>query len=828
MNIRFADNLPAAAIAERVNMALEEVSTLVVTADPGAGKSTLLPLTVLDGRSGSGKILLLEPRRIAARQIAERMAYMIDEPVGATVGYRIRFENRTGPSTRIEVLTEGILTRMLVDDPTLEGVDTIIFDEFHERSLNSDVALALARECQQIIRHDLKIMIMSATIDSEHICKELGAGLVECAGRMFPVGIRYADRDSSPEKAAEDTAHFIRTAHKEQDGDILAFLPGEADIRRCHSLLEGALGDTEVHPLFGMLSQKEQREAILPSPEGHRKVVLATPIAETSITIEGVRVVVDSGFCRKMVFNPQSGLSHLETVRISMDMARQRSGRAGRTSEGICYRLWTEGCERRMEENRTPEILEADLTPTVLDIAAWGENDCRRLPWLTVPPQQHILQASRTLSLIGAVDEHGSITVHGKRIAALPCHPRLSQMLLNAGNPDEKSLACDIAAILEEKDPLGRDACDCDLGARVDMLRKIRSSGGQGKQWGRIMKIAEQYRTLMRIREDNSPANPFSVGSLLGSAYPERVGQSRGNGKFLLSNGSMAYVDSSDILAAYDWIVAASLNSGQGESGRIFLGSPVDPSDLSCISYERDNVGWDSKEGRVTAQHETRIGCLMVTSRPISGNNEDLITDAICRAAVKDGLSMFDFNDRVQELQHRIAAVAEWHPELELPDMSTEAVLRRGSEWIPLYRGKASTSSELKKVDIAAVIWGLLDYEQQNAVDRIAPSRIKVPTGSMIRVEYRLGASAPVLKVRLQECFGMLDTPCVDGGKKPVLMELLSPGFKPVQLTQDLKSFWENTYFEVRKELKRRYPKHSWPDNPLEAEATGCVRKIRK
>ena len=444
--------LPAAEIADELRRALADRGCAVVTAPPGAGKSTLLPLTILDG---SGKILMLEPRRLAARQIAIRMAELIGEPAGKTVGYRIRFESVVSAATRIEILTEGILTRMLVDDPTLEGVSTIIFDEFHERSLASDTALALALEARKLVRPDLRIVIMSATIDADGICKALGAPLIRSEGRIFPVDIIRADVEAVPGNAAEAVSHVIRTAHKEHDGDILAFLPGEAEIRRCAELLGSALGDTRICPLYGMLPQDEQRRAIAPSRPGERKVVLATPIAETSLTIEGVRVVVDSGLYRKMEFSPRSGLSGLVTERISLDMARQRSGRAGRVAPGCCYRLWSVATEARMAECRKPEILEADLASTVLDVAAWGAGDILSLPWLTPPPAYQVAEAGRLLHLLGATDDDGRITARGKAMATIPCHPRIAGMLLAAG--DSPSLAADIAALLEERVPVLQD-----------------------------------------------------------------------------------------------------------------------------------------------------------------------------------------------------------------------------------------------------------------------------------------------------------------------------------------------------------------------------------
>ena len=992
--MRQLPDLPVLEIAGAVNEALAASPCVVVTAPPGAGKSTLLPLTILDGgispeppatsslfptlpkqspgadRSADadfaslnhqatpvkGKILMLEPRRLAARQIAERMAALLGEPVGRTVGYRIRFESRVSAATRIEVLTEGILTRMLVDDPGLEGVDVVIFDEFHERSLQSDVALALTRESQQLLRPDLRLLVMSATIDTEALCRALDAPLIESAGRMFPVDVRHTPEEATAQDVGERVARQVRVALREHEGDILAFLPGEGEIRRCAELLEGIPGRAgndkegggigrgrggndkegggiDIYPLYGLLPPEQQRAAIAPSAPGARKVVLATPIAETSLTIEGVRVVVDGGFCRRLVFDPQNALSRLETVRISRDMADQRSGRAGRVAPGVCYRLWSPATEARMAATRLPEILEADLAGTVLDAAAWGESHPERLPWLTPPPSAHLARARALLELLGAVDGEGRITPHGRRLAALPCHPRIAQMLLKcggispeppapsspfqlckghaqAGGGARSQLAAEIAALLEERDPLASLEQDASLTTRLEALHR------GGGRWARIRQMAEQYRQLAArhsasatdpasargennpqrprqpendlargengpqrprqpendiarggngpqcprqpendlARGGNSPQrprqpendlargengpqrprqepgaarDPYAVGRLLAQAYPERIAKARsdGPGRFQLATGELAAVDPGDALAACDWLSVASVSVRPGGVGRIFLAAPLDPEDVPELIRTRDRVAWDSKAGAAVAQRERRIGGLLVDARPLSEGVRVQLTQVICEAAQKEGTAMLDFSDEVGNLQRRVAAVAAWHPELELPDLSTDAVLKSAPTWLPAFVGNATTVAQLKKIDLCAALWSLLDYAQQQAVDRLAPTHIAVPTGSRIRLDYRQGAEAPVLRVRLQECFGLLDTPRVDDGRRPVLMELLSPGYKPVQLTSDLRSFWSGTYFEVRKELRRRYPRHAWPDDPLQAEAVRGVKK---
>lgn len=767
---------------------------------------------------------MLEPRRIAARQIAGRMAELLGEEVGETVGYRIRFEKKVSRRTRIEVVTEGILTRMLVEDPTLEGVAVLIFDEFHERSLQTDLALALSREAQSVLRPDLKLVLMSATIDVQAIRAALDAQVVSCEGKRFPVDIRY-ENDTAVDNIVEAAVRMIRAAHKEHEGDILAFLPGEGEIRRCAEMLGSALGSTHLCPLYGMLSMEEQRRAIAPSRPGERKVVLATPIAETSLTIEGVRIVVDAGYCRKPVFDSRTALEHLETVRISKDMAAQRAGRAGRVAPGVCYRLWSKAAETRMVELRRPEIVEADLAPMVLQVSAWGESHPERLPWLTPPPAASLKAAQTLLAALGAIDTDGRITPHGRAMAGLPCHPRVAQLLLAAEDDVQKALAADIAALLEEKDPMPAET-DPDIALRIEGLRRARSSGRLGT-WGRMARIAAQYREMVGVAEDNGRADDYVVGQLVASAYPERVARvwKEGHGRYCLSSGDIVALDEASALYGAEWLAVASVHTRSGGVGRVFLASPVTPADLRPLAQPRDTIFWDARSGSVVARRAWRIGVHVLDEKPLQDVDRETVVKVICEAARKDGRSMFDFSDDVENLKRRIATAAAWHPELTLPDVSTDALLERVGEWLPNYIGKATTAAQLKRIEIDTVIMGQLSYEQQQAIDKIAPSHVVVPTGSRIRLDYRQGAESPVLRVRLQECFGLLDTPRVDGGRRPLLMELLSPGYKAVQLTSDLRSFWEGAYFEVRKELRRRYPKHAWPEDPLSADPVRGVRR---
>lgn len=822
--------LPAASIAEKLNTELLQRHAAVVVAPPGAGKSTLLPLTMLSC-GAQGRIVMLEPRRLAARQVALRMAQMLGEEVGQTVGYQVRFEKRISSKTRIEVVTEGILTRRLAEDPTLEGVSCVIFDEFHERSLQSDLAFCLTQEARSILRSDLDIVVMSATIDATAICQALGAREVSCQGRMYPVETVLSKDDILPEEIAEAVAATVSQAHRELEGDILAFLPGQADIVRCAELLGCSLGATHVCELYGNLPPQQQYEAISPSAPGERKVVLATPVAETSLTIEGIRIVVDSGYYRKLVFDPTSDLSHLETVRISMDMARQRAGRAGRVAAGICFRLWTNATQQRMEEQRQPEIMDADLVPMVQEVAAFGETDVERLPWLTPPPKGNVARAANELRALHAINAEGQITPLGRKMAAIPCHPRIARMILQARNTQEKSLACDIAAILEEKDVMAQESnAYSDLLLRVSALQDARRKA-LGR-WKRIGNIAAEYDRMVGIRPSNAYVAREDIGALVAAAYPERIAKAVDhNGNYRMANGEDVVLDAADPLTSFPWLAIATLYAGNGGRGRVFLAAPVSSQSLEGHATWWDNITWIAHQGGVVAQKEMRIGALVVKTKPLDNVPKEQLERIICEAAKKEGRSMFSWPDKTVALQERVALVAQWHPELGLPDLSADTVLRQPEKWLPFYLEKDGkvviTVSEMRKMDMESVLWNMLSYEQQQEVNRLAPTHILVPSGSKVQLRYRKGSEVPVLSVRLQECFGLTATPRVNDGKIPVLMELLSPGFKPVQLTADLQSFWQDTYFEVRKELRRRYPKHYWPDSPLEAVAQRGVRRKR-
>ncbi len=798
--------LPVSAIAAEVNASLKVTPRLVVTAPPGSGKSTLLPLTILEDLP-LGKLVMLEPRRAAARQIAMRMAQMLGEKPGETVGYRMRFESKVSAATRIEVVTEGVMERMLIDDPTLDGVAVVIFDEFHERSLTADLTLALTREAQNVLRPDLGIVVMSATMDADTLCRALDAPLIEAQGKLYDVSVINGD-DADISDCVPAVLSAVRKAYREQEGNILVFLPGAGEIAACADALVD-LPDAVVMPLHGMLPPAEQYRAIEYNPEGKRKIVLATPVAETSLTIEGIRTVVDSGLCRAVRYDPSTGLSRLVTERISLDMARQRTGRAGRLSEGVCYRLWTKAAEHRMRETRVPEITDADLSSMMLALAAWGGGEPEELPWLTPPAPGHIAEGRRLLTLLGALDKQGRITARGRKMASLPCHPRIANMLVQASAVGLGTLAADIAAILEEKDPLG-DENDADIGTRIDLLREQRAFKGlRDKRFSRIARIAAEYRRMMRCDEDNSTAAADNIGALIAYAYPERIAMRQSDGVYRLPSGENVRLNESDNLSVCEFLAVASLGR------RIFLASPVSRDVLMDLAQPHENISWNSREGRLVARNEMRIGVLVIASRPLDNPSSDVLAQTLCRAAVKEGRSMFDFNEDVTRLQQRIATVAEWHPELDLPVVTTEHLLNTASEWLPMYMGRATTVQELRKIDICEVIKGVVGYELMQRVDSIAPTHLRLLGGRTARIDYRPGNPVPVVSARLQDCLGLLDTPRLDGGTRPVLMELLSPGFKPVQLTQDLRGFWSNTYFEVRKELKRRYPKHRWPDDPF-------------
>lgn len=817
-------DLPITEVIDEVKAHLTTDNTLIVNAPPGAGKSTLLPLTLMqeDWLKGQ-KILMLEPRRLAARTIASRMSELIGDQVGKTVGYRVRFDNKVSESTKIEVLTEGILTRMIHADNSLEEVGLVIFDEFHERSIHADVALALCREAQQVIRPDLRIMIMSATLDMPQLTMLLKAPSVVSKGRQYPVEVQYVGEQDLM-LLPEMTARTIIKATKEHSGDVLAFFPGEGEIRKCEELLRKELKGFALHPLYGQLPQGKQFAAIMPDKSGKRKVVMATSIAETSLTIEGIKIVVDTGFGRTSKFDPKSGLSRLETVQISKDSADQRAGRAGRLSSGVCYRMWSKATQARLSEHRNPEIMEADLAALVLDMAQWGIMDINQLTWLTPPPKGALAQASETLHQLNAL-EHGRITAHGKKIHQLPCHPRIAHMLLEAEEADMLELATDVAALLEERDPLGREA-GIDINLRIETLRRFRDENRLGRKFARIEKVAESYRRMFDIEVDNGQVDPFETGLILSHAYPERIAFARpgNNAQFQLSNGKYAMAGHKDDLAHEPWLSIAHMDARDG-MGKIFMASPLNPRDLAPLVKEREVITWDTKRGGLIATKDLRIGSIILQSKPLPDPDESHLVQAISEALKKEGGHLLDFNESVQQWQNRVLSLRKWNPQGNWPDVSTPTLLMTNGEWLTPYLDQVKKPEDLKKIDLTKVLHHSLSWELQELLTQLAPEKIEVPSGSYVSLQYRADGEPPILAVRLQEVFGLADTPKVNGGKNGVLMHLLSPGYKPVQITADLRSFWDNAYFEVKKDLKRRYPKHSWPDDPWSAEAVRGVKR---
>jgi ATP-dependent helicase HrpB len=751
------------------------------------------------------------------------MASMTGTELGDLIGYRIRFESAISKNTRIEVITEGILTRMLHSDNALEEVALIIFDEFHERNLHAEVALALSREVQQVLRPDLRILLMSATIDSATLSTLLGAPVIESKGRQFPVEVNYL-YEGDEYAIGEDTARQIIPLTQKHSGDFLVFLPGQGEIKKAEEILKRALPNDLIVPLYGQLSPAEQNRAILPNPSGKRKIVLSTDIAETSLTIEGVKVVVDSGFAKSSKFDPRSGLSRLVLHRISKDSADQRSGRAGRLTAGHSYRLWSKSTQAQLADFRTPELMEADLTSLVLDMKAWGKQEIRSMTWLNPPPAGTLALAEKTLETIDAIIE-GQLTPHGKEIHLLPCHPRLAHMLIFAQQNNQLGLGTDIAAILEERDPLPADS-GVDLNLRIEALRRFRSRGASISSIKKIDKVASSYRRMFKIEPENTPVDPWQTGLLLAYAYPERIAAARpgNNAQFQLANGKIAQIGHRDDLAHESWLAVAHLDARDG-LGKIWMAAPLNPKDLAPLLKMKEVIKWDRKKGGLLAHTEIRIGAIVLGTRPLQKIIQADAKSAILEAIVEDGDLLLDFNEQVIQLLHRIQSLRRWNPNQNWPDWSVATLCETAENWLEPYLQNIQKNDDLKKLNLIQILENSLEFEQQNLLKKLAPSTLEVPSGSQIPLEYKLDGEIPLLSVRLQELFGLLETPKVNENKIPVLIELLSPGYKPVQLTQDLKSFWQNGYFEVRKELKRRYPKHEWPDDPIGAEAVRGVKR---
>ena len=814
---------PVLEVLPELKTKLKENRIVILQAPPGAGKSTVLPIELLkeDWLTGK-KMLMLEPRRLAARSVATRMAYLLDEEIGKTVGFQVRFENFTNASTKIDVLTEGILTRKLQSDNSLEGVGLVIFDEFHERSLHADLALALCLQAQQLLRDDLRILIMSATLESEKLSVLLQAPVVTSLGKQFPVMHHYINPDKE-DRTAASMVRVIRKVITEQKGDILAFLPGAGEIRQVQELLEAQSGFA-VLPLYGDLSFKQQQEALVPHPQGLRKVVLATSIAETSLTIEGITTVVDSGYSRMPKFDPRSGLTKLETIRVTKDAADQRAGRAGRLGPGICYRLWSESIHLNLQPSRQPEILEADLASLILELANWGIQNVNELTWITPPPIGAVSQAKELLNQLEAL-AGDKITARGKEILKLPTHPRLAHMLVSANNI---SLAVDIASLLEERDPLPKES-GADLSLRVEVLRKWRSGervNADRNILQRVERLASAWRKIFKLAVDNSLVADTDVGLLLSEAYPERIARQieKQGERYKLANGRVAKLPDHDPLHREPWLCIAQLDAGKTE-GKIFLAAPVHEEELISKSVETETVRWDRERGMIAASLEKRIGNLVLSTNSFSKIAAEKRIEILLEAFREEGFKLLNWGEEQTEWQARVMSVAVWRPDEGWPDVSEENLLQTADDWLAPYLSQVSKRADFQRLEMNSILQGILPWNLNAQLDRLAPPKLKVPSGSLIKLSYFKDGRSPIIEVRLQEMFGLTETPSINEGRTKIILQLLSPGYKPVQVTQDLKSFWQTTYHEVRKELRMRYPRHHWPEDPWTAEAVRGAKK---
>ncbi len=830
-------NLPILETLPELEAALADPGAAVLVAEPGAGKTTVVPLVLLEaGWLGAGKIIVLEPRRLATRAAADRMGRLLGEDgAGGTVGYRVRGDTRVSGRTRIEVVTEGVLTRMLQSDPGLEGVSAVLFDEFHERSVHADLGLALTLHSRSIFREDLRVLVMSATLDAAPVAELLdGAPVVSSEGRSYLVKTRFRKRPVEGWIEPAVTRTVLR-ALDEEEGDVLVFLPGAGEIRRTAERLDdaGLPPSVSVHPLFGAMAHGEQDAAIQPSRDGRRKVVLATSIAETSLTIEGVRVVVDSGQMRVPRFDPGTGMTRLETVRVTRDSADQRRGRAGRTAPGVCYRLWTKGEDRGLVPHRRPEVLDADLAPLALELAVWGA-DADELHWLDPPPDAAMAQAHELLRELEAVDRHGA-TDHGAELAAIGVHPRLAHMLVRGRELGVARTAADLAALLGDRDILrgeGR-APDADLRLRVEAVQRARAGGGglpgriRGEKvhrGGLARAIREADRLFIAAgsrRAEGAAVEP--VGLLTAFAYPDRIGQRREGerGRFLLRNGRGAQFTEPQPLEGDDWLVAAEVE-GRGREARIFRAASVTQEEIeehfAGQIEEVEEVRWDDRAGRVVARRRRRLGALTLQEAPLRSPDPAALGRALLEGVRERGLHVLPWSKKTHQLRERLEFLGRHDPDA-WPDASEDALEAALEEWLLPFLSGRKRLDDLKNVDLTQALLTRVGWDRRDALDRLAPTHLEVPSGSRIRIDYS-DPGRPALAVRLQEVFGLTETPGIAGGKVALTMKLLSPAQRPVQVTQDLASFWRDAYFEVRKDMRGRYPKHYWPEDPLEAEPT--------
>lgn len=832
--------LPIDDVLPALRQALRERHEAVLEAPPGAGKTTRVPLALLNEPWLAGQtIVMLEPRRLAARAAAERLASELGEKVGETVGYRIRLDSKIGPNTRIEVVTEGILTRRLQADPALEGVGLLIFDEYHERSLDADLALALSLNGRELFRDEqpLKILLMSATLEGERLASMLNdAPVLRSEGRMYPVTMRWGRPFVPGEYVEPRVVQAVLEAINDETGSVLVFLPGQAEIRRVHQQLADALGerrDIALCPLHGELDLTAQRAAIEPAPNGLRKVVLATNIAETSLTIDGVRVVVDAGLARAPRFDPGSGMTRLDTQRISRASATQRAGRAGRLEPGVCYRLWSEDQHAQLAAYGSAEILQADLAGLALQLARWGVIP-GELMWLDVPPTASYAQAQQLLERLGALRGQ-KLTPHGEAMAELPAHPRIAHLLLRGQELGLTMMACDVAALLGERDILR--GAGADVHSRLALLsgESRVTRGGQGGVQ-RAKQLARQYQGYMRGKPTQpvaDPEHPRWLGALLALAYPDRIAQQRkpGGAEYRLANGRAALFSEVDGLMKQPWLVIADLGSRQGQrEERIYLAAEFDPALLDGVLSEQvssvDQLDWDEREGVLRAERQRKVGELVLSREPLNGLDEAARTQALVNLVRRKGLELLPWTPELRQWQARVTLLRQLdldsQSQSEWPDVSDAALLAGLETWLRPYLGRVSRLSHFANLDLSSIVHNVLAWPLPQRLDELAPQHIKVPSGSSVRLDY--SEQPPILAVRLQELFGLSDTPRIAGGRQVVKLHMLSPARRPVQVTQDLANFWRSTYAEVKKDLKGRYPKHYWPDDPLVAEATARVK----
>ena len=829
--------LPIDEVVSSIKEELGKKQNVVLVAPPGAGKTTRVPLALLDEPWLAGqRILMLEPRRLAARSAAVYMSSLLGERVGETVGYRIRFDTCVGPKTRIEVITEGILTRMLQTDPSLEKVGLVIFDEFHERNIHGDLGLALCLQSQEILRDGLKILVMSATLDAEPVAKMLGnAPIIVSQGRCFPVETRYLLRVSS-DPVETVVTRKIQEAVRETQGDMLVFLPGVKEIHRVAGrLVDLGLGQQiAIAKLYGALPQAEQDLAILPDATGKRKIVLTTSIAQTSITVEGVRVVIDSGQMRVPRFSARSGMTHLATVKVSQGVADQRRGRAGRMAPGICYRLWTEQEELSYELHSGAEIMEADLTTLALELAAWGAKP-EELLWLDPPPIAAFNQALELLKQLGVLSLDGLITNHGRKMARSGLYPRLSHMILAAIPLGYGNLAIEMAALLGQRDLFQGEKSrpDADLRLRIEALR----NGGRNVAFGYSLGYKVDARVYPALQADirhlrqifdigkSEEDDIHACGLLLAFAYPDRIGQGRGDGRFLLRNGRGAAFQEPQALGVAAYLVAAELGGEGGAENRIFLAAPLDEGVIKKHFSEqilvKQTIAWDADFQAVRARRSESLGALVLSNVPLSNPNPQQVLAALLLGIQQEGMSIFTWSKVGMQFRKRLAFLHEYKP--EWPDVSDEGLLGSIEVWLAPYLYGMSSREQVERLSLIPALESMLTWEQRQQLDDWAPTHILVPSGQRIPIDYS-EPSTPVLAVRLQEMFGLQQTPRIGQGQVPLTLQLLSPAQRPVQVTKDLENFWQHTYFEVKKDLMGRYPKHYWPENPLEAMATNRAK----